>query len=39
VTERLAGEILSLPMYPDLKKREVERVIGAVRDFFRGGER
>lgn len=36
VTERLAGEILSLPMYPDLSMEDVERVIDAVRAFFSG---
>lgn len=34
VTERLAGEILSLPMFPQLTDSEVERVIAAVRAFF-----
>jgi aminotransferase EvaB len=33
VTERLAGEILSLPMYPALTDSEVERVIAAIRAF------
>jgi dTDP-3-amino-2,3,6-trideoxy-4-keto-D-glucose/dTDP-3-amino-3,4,6-trideoxy-alpha-D-glucose/dTDP-2,6-dideoxy-D-kanosamine transaminase len=33
VTERLAGEILSLPMYPALTDGEVERVIAAIRAF------
>lgn len=35
VTERLAGEILSLPMYPDLSEAHAMRVIAAVRTFFR----
>jgi dTDP-3-amino-2,3,6-trideoxy-4-keto-D-glucose/dTDP-3-amino-3,4,6-trideoxy-alpha-D-glucose/dTDP-2,6-dideoxy-D-kanosamine transaminase len=35
VTERLAGEILSLPMHPGLTDAEVDRVIVTVRDFFR----
>jgi len=34
VTERLAGEIISLPMYPQLTDSEVERVVTAVRSFF-----
>jgi dTDP-4-amino-4,6-dideoxygalactose transaminase len=34
VTERLAGEILSLPMYPQLPESHVERVIEAIRLFF-----
>jgi dTDP-4-amino-4,6-dideoxygalactose transaminase len=33
VTERAAGEVLSLPMYPQLRDDEVEAVIGAVRAF------
>jgi dTDP-3-amino-2,3,6-trideoxy-4-keto-D-glucose/dTDP-3-amino-3,4,6-trideoxy-alpha-D-glucose/dTDP-2,6-dideoxy-D-kanosamine transaminase len=35
VTERLAGEILSLPMYPDLLPEEAERVVEAVSSFFK----
>jgi dTDP-4-amino-4,6-dideoxygalactose transaminase len=35
VTEQLASEILSLPMYGSLPIAHVERVIEAVRDFFR----
>lgn len=30
VTERLAGRILSLPMYPELERAAIERVAGAV---------
>lgn len=32
VTEKLAGEIFSLPMYPSLPPHEQDRVIGALRD-------
>lgn len=32
--ERAAREVLSLPMFPELTYREVERVVAAVRDFF-----
>jgi len=32
VTERLAGEIFSLPMYPSLTVAEQDRVIGALRE-------
>jgi dTDP-4-amino-4,6-dideoxygalactose transaminase len=35
VTERVAGEILSLPMYPELSDAQVERVIDAVRLYHR----
>jgi dTDP-4-amino-4,6-dideoxygalactose transaminase len=33
VTERLAGEILTLPLYPELGRARVERVASAVRSF------
>jgi dTDP-4-amino-4,6-dideoxygalactose transaminase len=35
ITERIADEVLSLPMYPELSDDQLERVVGAVRDFFR----
>ncbi len=34
IAERLAGQVLSLPMSPDLTDAEVQEVIGAVKDFF-----
>ncbi|WP_243372316.1 DegT/DnrJ/EryC1/StrS family aminotransferase [Geotalea sp. SG265] len=34
VTERLAGEILSLPMYPELPESYGQRVIETIRTFF-----
>jgi dTDP-4-amino-4,6-dideoxygalactose transaminase len=34
VAERLAGEILSLPLYPSLGDEEVAKVTRAIRDFF-----
>ena len=37
VTERLAGEILSLPMYPELAAKEVDRVIACIHSFFATG--
>jgi len=36
VTEQLAEQILSLPMYPELSDGQVERVIRAVRSFYTG---
>lgn len=33
-TERLVGEILSLPMYPELSQGQIERVVEQVRAFF-----
>jgi dTDP-4-amino-4,6-dideoxygalactose transaminase len=39
VTERLAGEILSLPIYPGLTDAEAGRVVAAIRGFFRGSRR
>ncbi|MBI2822294.1 MAG: DegT/DnrJ/EryC1/StrS family aminotransferase [Acidobacteria bacterium] len=34
VTEKLAGEILSLPMYPELQESQIAQVAQAIRDFF-----
>ena len=34
ITEKTVEEILSLPMYPELTKGEVEKIIGTVRAFF-----
>lgn len=34
VTERVAGAILSLPMYPQLTDAEVNRVVDAIREFY-----
>ena len=36
VTERLAGEIFSLPMYPSLARDEQDRVIAALREVLAG---
>jgi len=36
VTERLSKEILSLPMHPHLKEKELERIVKAIRSFFKG---
>ena len=33
VTEKLAGEILSLPMYPQLRKTQQERVVDVLQQF------
>jgi dTDP-4-amino-4,6-dideoxygalactose transaminase len=35
VTERVVGEILSLPMYPELTQEQQEYVVGAIREFYR----
>ncbi len=35
VTTRLANRILSLPIYPELTDRDVERVIAAVRGYYK----
>jgi len=32
-TETIVGEILSLPMFPDLTDRQIEEVVGAIREF------
>ena len=36
-TERSAGEILSLPIYPELEPAEVDRIVGIVNDFAAPG--
>ena len=33
VTEKLAGEILSLPMYPELGREQIDYVVQTVREF------
>jgi dTDP-4-amino-4,6-dideoxygalactose transaminase len=33
-SERLAGRILSLPMFPELTEAQIERAAAAIRDFF-----
>ena len=43
VTERIAGEVLSLPLYPELDEPEIRAVVDAVHDAARsigrgGGE-
>lgn len=35
VTERLAGRILSLPIYPELAESQIDEVAGAILDFYR----
>ncbi len=37
VTERISQEVLSLPMFPYLKKEELEYVVFAMKEFFRVG--
>jgi dTDP-4-amino-4,6-dideoxygalactose transaminase len=37
VTERLAEEILSLPIYPELSDAQQEAVIAGIRSFYTGG--
>jgi dTDP-4-amino-4,6-dideoxygalactose transaminase len=39
VAERLAGELINLPMFPELRLEETERVGAAVRAFYGGGSR
>lgn len=35
VTERLAGRILSLPIYPELTREQIDQVANAILDFYR----
>jgi dTDP-4-amino-4,6-dideoxygalactose transaminase len=37
-TERLANQMLSLPMYPELSNEHIDRVVDAVKAFFNGGK-
>jgi dTDP-4-amino-4,6-dideoxygalactose transaminase len=34
-TERHCREVLSLPLFPEMKDRELETVASSIRDFFR----
>lgn len=34
VSERLAGEVLSLPIFPGITPEQIDRVAGAVREFY-----
>ena len=36
VATRLAGELINLPMFPELRDEEIERVAGGVRAFYGG---
>ncbi len=36
VTERLAGRILSLPVYPELKEEEIDYICSRIREFIEG---
>ena len=37
-SERLAGRILSLPMFPELTEDQIEAVIGSICEFFESGQ-
>ena len=36
ITERLATEVLSLPMYPELTDEQIDRVTTSIREFMKG---
>jgi dTDP-4-amino-4,6-dideoxygalactose transaminase len=36
ITERLASEVLSLPMYPELTDDQLDRVTASIREFMKG---
>jgi len=36
VTERLATEVLSIPMYPELTDDQIDRVTTSIREFMKG---
>ena len=35
VTEKVAGEVLSIPMFPELTDEQVDRVATAIREFMK----
>jgi dTDP-4-amino-4,6-dideoxygalactose transaminase len=35
IAERAAHRILSLPVYPELTRAQLDHVVGAIRDFYR----
>ena len=37
VSDRLAGEVLSLPIGPELTRESIDRIAGAIRGFYGGG--
>ena len=37
VAERLANEVISLPLFPAITEEQIERVVSAVRSFYEGG--
>jgi dTDP-4-amino-4,6-dideoxygalactose transaminase len=38
VAARLAGELINLPMFPELRDEEIERVAAGIRDFYSRGK-
>jgi dTDP-4-amino-4,6-dideoxygalactose transaminase len=38
VAARLAGELINLPMFPETRDDEVERVAAGIRSFYTGGK-
>ena len=34
VSERLAGEVLSLPMFPEISVEQIEYIAEVIRDFY-----
>jgi dTDP-4-amino-4,6-dideoxygalactose transaminase len=37
VSERLCGEVMSLPIFPELGEDRIDEVAGAIREFFGAG--
>lgn len=37
ITEKISGEVLSVPIYPHMKKSEAEFVVKSIKEFFEGG--
>jgi perosamine synthetase len=38
VTNQVVKEILSLPMYPNISEKDIKRVVGSIKNFFKEGK-
>ncbi|GAG17732.1 unnamed protein product [marine sediment metagenome] len=39
VTEQVAKEVITLPMYPDLATEEMDYIVEMIREYFEGGRK
>ena len=35
ITEKISGQVLTLPMYPGLTKREIDYIVEVIKSFFK----